>query len=423
MKIFSFFDFRWYISLFLFFVFISYSYCEQVIEKSYFLNVFIDCKQCDESFLKKEITFVNYVRDRYESQVHILVTTQNTASGGIEYTLEFIGQKDFDGINDTLKLASDPLDTEDIRRNKLVQIIKAGLMRYIARTSTINNISMLYTGVQNSETTRDLWNSWVFTISFYVNFQGEKSIKRHFFSNSLSANKTTKDWKIELYSGVSYAEDKFKTSDETITSLSRSYRFLGSLIKSVNKHWSLGIDGGGETSTYSNIHLGLSIIPKVEYNIFPYSESTKRRLCLQYYLTYSSVKYNEETIYDKTSENLLKESLRIILELKEKWGTVSSSIFGSHYFHDFRKYSLGFSSSLSLNIGKGFSFNFISNFSQIHDQLSLKKGSASMEEILLRRSEIATQYSYSTFIGISYKFGSIYNNIVNPRFDGLSMSF
>lgn len=51
-----------------------------------------------------------------------------------------------------------------------------------------------------------------------------------------------------------------------------------------------------------------------------------------------------------------------------------------------------------------------------HDQLNLPKGDASLDEILLRRRELATDYDYHISIGLSYTFGSVYSNVVNPRF-------
>lgn len=38
--------------------------------------------------------------------------------------------------------------------------------------------------------------------------------------------------------------------------------------------------------------------------------------------------------------------------------------------------------------------------------------------MLRRRQALATDYEYELSIGISYTFGSIFNNIVNPRFGG-----
>jgi len=54
--------------------------------------------------------------------------------------------------------------------------------------------------------------------------------------------------------------------------------------------------------------------------------------------------------------------------------------------------------------------------SRIHDQLGLPKRGATEEEVLLHRREIATQYSFHAGFGLNYTFGSIYSNVVNPRF-------
>ncbi len=56
-------------------------------------KVFIDCWRCDRDYIRTEITYVNYVRDRKDADIHLLVTDQGTGSGGREYTLAFIGLK------------------------------------------------------------------------------------------------------------------------------------------------------------------------------------------------------------------------------------------------------------------------------------------------------------------------------------------
>ncbi len=75
-------------------------------------------------------------------------------------------------------------------------------------------------------------------------------------------------------------------------------------------------------------------------------------------------------------------------------------------------------SRLSLRVIQGLSVNLNGSASRIRDQLSLRKGDASEDEVLLRRRELETSYDYHVSFGISYTFGSIYNNIVNPRFGG-----
>ena len=154
----------------------------------------------------------------------------------------------------------------------------------------------------------------------------------------------------------------------------------------------------------------------LEYNLFPYSLSTRKQLRIQYIPAYSYFEYNEETIFDKNFDRLFKENLSIALELKETWGSVSATLEGSNYLRDFKKNRLELFGEFSLRLIKGLSLNLFGNGSMIHDQLSLPKSGASAEEILLHRRQLATQFQYFTSIGLSYTFGSIYNNVVNPRF-------
>ena len=139
------------------------------------------------------------------------------------------------------------------------------------------------------------------------------------------------------------------------------------------------------------------------------------------------IRYEEETIYEKMKENLWGESLSIILEVKQKWGTAGASLIGSHYFHDFSKNRVQLRGNLSLRLVRGLNLNMNANYSRIRDQLSLMRGDASLEEILLRRKEIGTTFRYSMSVGLSYTFGSTRSKVVNPRFGtgggGFSISF
>ena len=57
------------------------------------LNVFLDCgRSCDFDYVRRTIPYVNYVRDRVGSDVHVLITNQGTGSGGRNYELKFLGQ-------------------------------------------------------------------------------------------------------------------------------------------------------------------------------------------------------------------------------------------------------------------------------------------------------------------------------------------
>ncbi|HCR49699.1 MAG TPA: hypothetical protein DIW24_08720 [Bacteroidetes bacterium] len=68
-------------------------------------------------------------------------------------------------------------------------------------------------------------------------------------------------------------------------------------------------------------------------------------------------------------------------------------------------------------ITKGLSFSVGGSFASINDQISLPKNDPSSEDILTRFKQQKTNFRYWTFMGLSYRFGALTNNIVNSRFD------
>ena len=379
-------------------------------------KVYIDCSSCDLDFIKTEITFVNYVRDRKEAQVHVLITTQSTGSGGREYTLSFIGQHEFAGVNDIQRYFSNKTDTEDEIRRGLVGILKLGLAGYVARTQIRSRIEVSYAEEEKPLPGVDKWDFWVFSLSGEGFFSGEKSYGDRWLEANFSANRVTSGLKVRMSVSVDRNDNHFEYDGQSIDSTSESYDFNGLFVKSLGEHWSVGAYLKADSSTYRNIRLTLSPAPAVEYNFFPYSQSTRRQLRALYTLAFKSIRYREETIFDKTSENLWQQSLSVTLDVKEKWGSVSTTLGGAHYFHDPDQYRLTLFSNISLQLVKGFSVYFFGGGDRIHDQIFLPKGEASLEEVLLRRRQLETGYSYFFGVGLSYTFGSIFTNVVNPRF-------
>ncbi len=383
-------------------------------------KVFIDCAMCDMDFIRKEIAFINYVSERKEAQVYILITTQKTESGGEEYTISFTGQNEFEGNNHALNYLAEKTYTADEVKKGLANIIKMGLMRYVAKTPVSSRVSINFTEKVKPTSVVDKWNFWVFSLSADSFLSGEQSYDDWMLWGSLSANRVTPDLKIRLSISGTFETTEFRLEDQVIESSYESQSFSGLVVKSINDHWSVGGYFSAYSSSYNNIRLGLNPAPAIEYDLFPYSQSTKKQLRFLYRVGFNPVRYREETIYDKKSENLWKESLEVVLELKEKWGTISTSLEGSHYFHDFKKYRLELWGEVSLRIFKGLNFNIYGGGSRIHDQLSLVKGGATWEEVLLQRQQLATSYYGYFSVGLSYTFGSIFSKVVNPRFGGSS---
>jgi len=135
------------------------------------IKLFIDCDRCDMNHIRREIPYVNYVREVKQAQLYLRETRQSTGSGGREYTYFFIGQNDFAGLNDTLVYASRPDDTRDQRRYGRTKMIKMGLMRYVARTPIYKEININYSSQGREEMVIDKWNNWVFEIETRPRFE------------------------------------------------------------------------------------------------------------------------------------------------------------------------------------------------------------------------------------------------------------
>src|SRR5262249_25722010 len=118
----------------------------------------------------------------------------------------------------------------------------------------------------------------------------------------------------------------------------------------------------------------------------------------------------------KSRETLFDEQLTLSATVKETWGSVNASVQGSNYLHDFRKNHLTFFGGTSLNLYRGLSFQLQGNLSLQHDQLSIPLAGATPQEVLLQQHQLASGFSYFAFFGLSFNFGSIFNNIVNYRF-------
>ncbi|MCX6573810.1 MAG: hypothetical protein NTX99_07430 [Candidatus Aminicenantes bacterium] len=384
-------------------------------------NVYLDCdrRTCDFDYIKTEITFVNYVLDRQSADVQIIVTRQQTGSGGNEYTLAFMGLRRHKGKDATLRFYSKPTDTEDQVRRGFVNVLKQGLIPYVSDTPLAEFISISYAQKKNFRPTpaSDPWHYWVFGFGVKGNGEFESQSDKYSYQFNAWANRTTEAMKFRLYGNLYMNHRSYEIPDEEpIVSDTNRKSLSTALYKSIDGHWSWGGGVSLYSSTFDNAQLYASVGPSVEYDIFPYAEATRRELRLQYRLTYTWRDYYELTIYGKEKENLLSQALQVVLEIKEPWGSVGGSLTGSTFIPDFKYNNLRADFGAYINLFKGFSFNVGGQFSRIRDQLSLPGREYTQEEILLELKRLATDYYLRFEIGLNYRFGSIYSNVVNPRF-------
>jgi len=378
-------------------------------------RVFIDCPGLDLAFLQGEVPFVDCVSDRNAADVEVVIISERT-NAGQDFTLSFRGRNDFAGDNDTQHYRAAATSTPEEAKKGLVRTLKIGLMRYVGKTAAAKRIAIAFLDTVKPTAVVDKWKFWVFSLSANSFLNGEKSFRNGMYFGSFSANRVTPDIKIRLSLGAWSMKDHFEYEGEVYDSSSDGQELRGLLVKSLDDHWSVGGYFSAFASSYDNIKFGLSPAPAVEFDFFPYSESTRRQLRFLYRLNFQTVSYIEKTIYEKTSETLWQQALSVSLELKRKWGEVSTTLEGSNYLHDFYRNRVELWSELSVRLFSGLNFNLHGGYSAIHDQLSLPAGGASIEEILLRRKQLEKSYDYHFSVGLSYTFGSTESKVVNPRF-------
>jgi hypothetical protein len=381
-------------------------------------RVYLDGSRIDIDYIRTEITFVNYVRDRKDADVHVLITQQRTGGGGREYTLAFIGLNGYSDLKNEIKFYSNRTETEDEIRKGMVQMLKLGLAPYAARTPISKLLSLSLNGRLRPTSVVDKWNFWVFSFSARGRLSGEQARKYDSLFGNVSVNRITPQSRIRLGFSASLDESQFDYVDYQDRSSAKASAIDGLFVQSLGEHWSTGAFVNLSHSTYSNINFGFTVAPALEYNFFPYSVSTRRQLRALYRIGYNYAKYIEETIFDKTSERLMNQVLSITLSMNEPWGWTEVSVEGSNYFNNFRYNRVRLSGSVSLRIWKGLALTVDGRYATVHDQLALRKSEATVEELLLRRTELATEFNYGLSVGFSYTFGSVYSNVVNPRFGG-----
>ncbi len=386
------------------------------------LFVFQDCNapNCDYDHFRREITWVNWVRDREDADIHLLVTAQVTGGNGWNYTVDYIGRRQFEGVTKSLTYVSDPDDTDTEVREGLTQTIALGLVQFVETTPLAPRLRVVYQEpevavVQREE--QDPWNLWVFRIGADGSFDAESQERAYSLSGSANADRVSEDFKINLGLRGEYEQEEYDELEEDSTYVSTSEDYSATLLAvwSLSERWSAGGSMSASRSTYYNHDLAVSGGPTIEYNLFPYSESTRRSITIRYSLELAAFNYELETVEAKTEEVLPRHSLLIAAAVQQPWGEIFGSVEGIQYLHDPEAHRINTFVNFEYRLFRGFSLDVFGSFSRIKDQFFLPAEGLSDEDILLERRQRETDYQVDIGIGFSYRFGSKFANIVNPR--------
>jgi hypothetical protein len=335
--------------------------------------------------------------------------------------LRFVGSGRFAGVTQELRAATPPGEPEDVRRRDILRLVLVGLLGFSARDGLPDDLRVSVAGARDAPPAvmRDPWNFWVFRIGGEGSLEAEESSREETLEFELTADRVTDRWRISFGAGLETQTEKFnldEADEEPFTVVRRERQAEWFLARALGRHWSFGIDGEAESSTFDNVKFRTETMPAVEFNLFPYEQYASRQLRIEYGIGLQHARYNEVTLFGRLSETRPRHELSVTLDRRETWGTLQSSVEWSQYLHDLARNRLEFFGDVNVRLVRGLSVQIAGQASRIRDQLSLPRRGATPEEVLLRVRELQSGHEISLSVGVTYSFGSIFNNIVNPRF-------
>ncbi len=394
------------------------------------ITVFLDCRGCDDNFIRTETRFVNFVRDQGLADLHLLIIRQNTSNGS-QYLIDYIDQRRADKPKKEIVLDTYNFQTDEEIRNELTTVIKLGLISYLTDSKILSQLSVAFdpqiTTENNSLEGDDPWNNWVFEFGVDGNVNGQENELRYNVGGDGEIQRITDDWKIRLnfwgnYNRRALTEDEevIEGSDTTFVETTRYFdrsnrNLFGLVAKSINDHWSVGFYSRYRSDTFQNIDTQIGITPAIEYSLFPYREFTRREVTARIGVVTSYYSYTETTVLQEDEELLFRPELDLRADFTQPWGSFRAGIEAGVFLHDLSLNRFEFDTRFDLRISKYLSVFLNGQYSIIADQISLPAGELSTEEVLAGVRQQATSYSFRGSFGVSVQFGSIYNNIVNPR--------
>lgn len=384
------------------------------------LRVYLDCTtQCFFDYIRTEVTYVDWMRDRADADVHVIVSAIG-AGAGREYSLRFIGTGVFAGRTHTLTHYAEPNTSENAVRSGVTDRLELGLVPFLIERPAVARLRVEFddegaTPVAAGQD--DPWHAWVFEVSAELQGEGEESYRDAEINGNLSAYRVTDRWKVRLGVDNRYSEQTFELDSGDVSSIRRNWGTRALAVRSISAHVSAGLLASVRSDSYENLELTYGFAPAVEYNLFPYSEFTERQAVLLYTIGVNHVDYSELTILEKLGETLYRHTLTAAVSATQPWGELNFSAEGRQYLQDLGDRRIVLSGGAELQLVRGLELELGARFAWVGNQRSLPIRELSDEERLLRDRLTATDFSYRGSIGLSYTFGSRTNRVVNPRFD------
>lgn len=359
------------------------------------------------------------MRDRQEAEVFMQLIRQRSGNGGNQFSLQIAGQESFEGMRDTLTFFTNPEDSDGVVRKAMIDHIRKGLLPFVLKSAWADKVTFSVDvpdeGVAVAEE-KDPWDNWVFRMSANGNISGEQNFSNFNLNSRFNVSRVTNESKLFVSTSLNNQASRFDLETESIRTKNNSSSLFVLYAKSLSDHWSVGGFGQIRRSDFSNLKSSWAFKPAIEYSFVPYSENVTRELKLLYRIGPVSNKYNTLTTFNVIEETLIEQNIDLEYKLIKDWGSLEFDVEWDNYARDLKQSSLSFSPGLEWNVFKGFSIDLFASITYIANRINIPLDALTDEEILLGIRQLDSNFSYFSYFGISYRFGSQINNVVNTRF-------
>lgn len=138
--------------------------------------MFLDC-DCFQQYIRSELTFVDYVRDRESADVHVLGQSRETGGSAREYALRFVGAGRLAGFDFDLRAVTAASDTEEHAPPRGA-VNTDRRLPHVHLTRGVPN--RLQIEIEEAEAApaagaSDRWNFWVYSVRASAELKAEES--------------------------------------------------------------------------------------------------------------------------------------------------------------------------------------------------------------------------------------------------------
>ena len=400
------------------------------VQESQLPRIFFDCEgqTCRlTNEVRIQIPWVTWVRDQSDADLHVITTSTSTGSGGVVMQVDYIGLGSFSEYSDQMEFFASPTDTSREWTDSGTHTIALGLARFadiggyrgiVSLIGSDSNENLATERVVSREEVEDPWNLWVFRLDTNGNFDGESSRKTLRTSGSFNASRVTPTWKHNFRVSANSNRIEQKLAQGSFEDTRVDWSVTQYSAYALTNHWSVGTRFESRRMQKYNQKIRFELTPAIEYSVFPYPEATRRAFTFSYLIGPAYRQYFEESIWGFTEETRWEQAAEIEFSQRQTWGDASIEAKASHFLHDIDRHNVSLSANADIRITRGLNLNLRGNVSWVDDQIWLPARGISDEEALLDLQAQATDYRYGFDIGLSFQFGSIFNNVVNNRFRG-----